>query len=87
MRHQPGEYIAVVWDYDTPSCEAVHGHVDLAAVNAALASEGIPEFEDTVEVRHTYWRKVPCHRDNYDNRFVFDCARGPGAFPVTVVDL
>lgn len=86
------------WDGSgQPECEAVWGHVSPDEFWAAIKAQRSAYHYGTIEElkashgvpRHTYVRCVKAeerHRDDYDFRYLFDCAPLSGAAKCTIAN-
>lgn len=71
------------------------GHHDKRFFHDTVIQDHFPELDVSEEdldhyVRHEYWRYVPTPSPCEDNEYVplvIPSKKGPGAFPVTVIDV
>ena len=81
-----GEYLYLWWDSDPPY-DVIREHVSFDDAISLLEQEGISTEDNDWNHSHNYARFVPRQNQEYDMEFVLAGEPGPGAFPVTLMEI
>ncbi len=81
-----GEYLYLWWDGEPPY-DVIRGHVSFEDAINLLEQEGTPTEDYDWHHAHDYARFVPRQGREYDMEFVLAGGPGPGAFPVTLMEI
>ena len=80
------EYLYLWWDGEPPY-DVIRGHVSFDDAISILEQEGTSTEDYNWNHSHNYARFVPRQNREYDMEFMLVGEPGPGAFPVTLMEI